>query len=141
MMENYRTQLCWNMFMSNPEISPMLEAVGFKTSMNDFNKSHIHKFQLYQNYPNPFNPATTIEYDLAKSGHTQLDIYNLTGRLVKTVANINQPAGHYQVTWDGTDEHNQSVAAGIYFCRLKTGTPSLKSGQGFVKVIKLALVR
>ena len=44
-----------------------------------------------------------------------------------------QAAGHFQTTLDGTDEHNLSVAAGMYFCRLEAGES--------VKVIKLALVK
>ncbi|HEX9973418.1 MAG TPA: hypothetical protein VGD14_15205 [bacterium] len=56
-----------------------------------------------------------------------------------------QPAGHFQTTWDGADEHNLPVAASVYFCSMETNDPSIgspnKSGPNFVRVIKLALVK
>ncbi|UCE05436.1 MAG: T9SS type A sorting domain-containing protein [bacterium] len=90
-------------------------------------------FKFSQNYPNPFNPTTVLEYSLPKTSHVQLIIYNLLGRQVKTLVDVEQSAGHFQVTWDGTDEHNLPVAAGLYLCRMEAGE--------VVKVIKLALVK
>jgi hypothetical protein len=90
-------------------------------------------FELKQNYPNPFNPETVIVYDLPKTSHVQLVIYDLLGRHVKALINKQQQAGHFQTTWDGTNEHNLPVAAGVYLCRMEAGE--------FVKVIKLALVK
>ena len=90
-------------------------------------------YTLSQNYPNPFNPATTIKYDLPKPGHVRLAIYDLLGRHIRTLVDTKQPAGHFQTSWDGTDERNMPVAAGVYFCRMEA--------KDFVKVIKLALVK
>jgi hypothetical protein len=73
-------------------------------------------FLLAQNYPNPFNAATTIEYSLAKAGPVQLQVYNVVGQLVETLAIGEQAAGYYQVRWDAG-----TVASGVYFYRLSSG--------------------
>lgn len=91
------------------------------------------EYRLEQNYPNPFNPTTTIEYTLPRSGHVRLTTYDSLGRCVSNVVNAKQQPGFYRTEWKGTDEHNRPVAAGMYFCRLQAG--------GFVRVIKLALIR
>jgi len=90
-------------------------------------------FSLRQNYPNPFNPQTTIEYELPKSAHVRLIIYNELGRHIRTLVNSRLSAGRFQTLWDGTDEHNNSVAAGVYFCHLQT--------EGATTLIKLVLVK
>ncbi|HEX9972522.1 MAG TPA: T9SS type A sorting domain-containing protein, partial [bacterium] len=103
------------------------------TSVEELSTDLPTHFSLDQNYPNPFNPATTIEYDVPNSNHVRLAIYDLLGRHVKTLVDTQQPAGHFQTTWDGADEHNLPVAVGVYFCRMEAGE--------YVKVIKLALVK
>ena len=60
-------------------------------------------------------------------------IYDIRGRQVRTLVNSQQQAGNYQIVWDGIDDYNLPVAAGVYFCRM--------DAEGFVKVIKLALVK
>lgn len=111
---------------------------------------HSDAFILFPNYPNPFNPSTIIQYALPRSGYVRLVIYDVMGRHIKTLIDTQQPAGQFQVSWDGMNEQNQAVAAGVYFCHLRvcatsTGSPSTGSGGGagqeFVKVIKLVLVK
>jgi len=97
--------------------------------LNQISKSCL----LFQNYPNPFNPMTTIEYELPKSAHVRLVIYDLAGRRVRTLVDTKKQAGHFQTTWDGTDELDTPVATGMYICRMKT--------KDNVKVIKLSLVK
>ena len=71
---------------------------------------------LSKNYPNPFNPSTTIDYDIAKSGHVSIVIYDLNGAEVKTLVNeFKSAASGYNVTWDGRNNSGQSVASGQYF--------------------------
>ncbi|MGH7455507.1 MAG: FlgD immunoglobulin-like domain containing protein, partial [bacterium] len=62
------------------------------------------EFVLRQNYPNPFNPSTQIAYDLASSRHVSLKIFNTMGQVVRTLVDGEQPAGRYNVTWDGMSE-------------------------------------
>lgn len=76
---------------------------------------------LQQNYPNPFNPQTTVQYTLAAPDHVSLVVYDATGRLVRTLANQNQPAGTREVTWNGLDDRGTAVASGVYFCKMTAG--------------------
>ncbi len=75
-------------------------------------------FSLNQNYPNPFNPTTTISYTLEKMSKVQLDIYDINGRLVKTLFTGQQGHGNHQVVWDATDFNSNKVATGVYFYSL-----------------------
>ncbi len=79
--------------------------------------------KLHQNYPNPFNPVTTISYDLFKPSQVELFIYDIRGRLVKSLVLDFQPAGSYSITWNGkTDEGKQIASSGVYFYRIKSGS-------------------
>jgi hypothetical protein len=80
------------------------------------------KFFLYQNCPNPFNPTTTIRYELPEASNVKLQVFDLTGRLVETLVDENQPAGEYLIGWNA-----QNVSSGIYFYRMQTdGFTSVK---------------
>ena len=77
---------------------------------------------LYGAHPNPFNPVTTITFEVGKTGPATLAVYDVGGRLVKTLAN-----GAYQLgvvhsaTWDGSDVVGERAASGVYFLRLVAG--------------------
>ncbi len=75
---------------------------------------------LKGNYPNPFNPETNISFSLAKSQEVRLSIYNFKGQKVKDLTKGNMTAGLHVVSWNGTDDHGNIVASGIYFCKLET---------------------
>ena len=74
-------------------------------------------YALAQNYPNPFNAVTELSYAIADAGYVSLIVYDITGRLVTTLVNEEQPAGKYRVTFDGTD-----LPSGVYIYQLKSGT-------------------
>ncbi|MHC4238394.1 MAG: sialidase family protein [Planctomycetota bacterium] len=78
---------------------------------------------LGTNYPNPFNGQTTIRYGVREHGHVSLNIYDVTGRLVRTLVDqVQAPKTEgYQVTWEGRDDNGEFVASGVYFYSLKTG--------------------
>jgi len=90
-------------------------------------------FSLSQNYPNPFNPETTITYTLPKSARVKISIFNALGQQVRTFRQGVQPAGHYQVQWDGRNTASQSVSSGIYIYELDAGE--------FKEVRKMLLLR
>lgn len=76
----------------------------------------VNGFELYQNYPNPFNPATTIEYTISETSDIKLEIYNVEGRLIRTLVNQRQKPGNYVVTFSG-----ENIPSGIYYYVLKSG--------------------
>jgi hypothetical protein len=88
---------------------------------------------LAQNYPNPFNPSTQIPYALAQSGAVSLQLYNVLGQQVRTLVQGYQPAGLYQVEWDGRDDQGRAVAGGIYIYQLV--------GNGVVESRRLLLLK
>ncbi len=82
--------------------------------------------ELLSNYPNPFNPETWIPYQLAKPAEVTLTIYDIRGRIVRTLRLGHQPAGFYQsrskaAHWDGRNYLGEKVATGVYFYTLKAG--------------------
>jgi hypothetical protein len=88
---------------------------------------------LTQNVPNPFNPATTIAYNLTENTHATLRIYDIKGRLVRTLVNDTRPPGYNETSWDGLNEAGGPAASGVYFCRLET--------QGQTLTRKMVLLR
>lgn len=73
-------------------------------------------FKLHENYPNPFNPSTKIRFEIPESGNVRLIVYDITGKLIKTLVNEFRDEGNYEVTFDGS-----ALASGIYFYRLESG--------------------
>jgi hypothetical protein len=80
---------------------------------------------LAQNAPNPFNPRTKISFVLPAAGDATLCVYDVDGRLVRTLLSGHQEAGERTVTWDGDDDRGGRVASGLYFCLLRSGDHSL----------------
>lgn len=82
-------------------------------------------FALYQNYPNPFNSTTCISYSLDKSGSVILDIYNIKGRKIRKLVDEAKNTDAHSIVWDGLDDQGQTLAGGVYFYRLKSGSAML----------------
>lgn len=78
----------------------------------------IKKFTLFQNYPNPFNPSTTIEYQIPSSGQVKISIYDIQGRLIRTLDHSYQLGGNHKIIWNGKDGSGRHVASGVYFCQV-----------------------
>ena len=77
--------------------------------------SHLVPFDLRQNFPNPFNPSTSIEFILLEPTRVNLEIFDLKGRKIATLAEGHKSAGRHTVEWNARDQ-----ASGIYFYRLRT---------------------
>ncbi|NNE09610.1 MAG: hypothetical protein HKN20_13705, partial [Gemmatimonadetes bacterium] len=73
------------------------------------------------NRPNPFNPSTRLLFTLPERGHVSLEVYDIAGRRVRTLAAGAFPAGDHSLDWDGTDENGRPVASGMYFARFASG--------------------
>jgi len=96
-------------------------------------------FELNQNYPNPFNPSTTIRYALPQSTGIQLVVYDIRGRIVKTLFSGQQPVGWHEVVWNGLDETGTQVATGMYFAWLQGDDPG--AGVRIKKSIKMIYLK
>jgi flagellar hook assembly protein FlgD len=90
--------------------------------------------ELSQNYPNPFNPATEIRYRLAGMQHVKLEIYDVNGQLLLTLADALHLPGEYKSNWNGKSASGEVMPSGVYFCRLR-------AGQNVVLTRKMTLLR
>jgi len=86
------------------------------------------KFRLHQNYPNPFNPSTQIKYSINNPGNVVLQIFDISGRLIKTLFASYQNVGNYSVNFNGNN-----LSSGIYIYRL--------SVNGLKKQKKMLLIQ
>ena len=139
MIENYRSQLLWNLFMSNQEIKdvlPKLTFFGDKDPSGTNDQENIRNdFMLYQNFPNPFNPSTTIRYQLSAPSHVSLKVFNALGKEISTLINEFQNAGiyNYQLTTNNYQlksgiPYRGGYSSGVYYYRLTAGNFS-KTGK------------
>ena len=90
------------------------------TLKND-NKDFPGDFLVYQNYPNPFNPMTTLHFELHENTMVTITIYDMEGRVVKTIMNNQQEAGYKSVQWNATNDNGIPVSAGIYMYTIDAG--------------------
>ena len=77
---------------------------------------------LGQNHPNPFNPITNIQFSVyggQRPTRATLKVYNIVGRLVRTLVDEEMLPGVHSVTWDGKDDRGNEVSSGVYFYQLK----------------------
>lgn len=86
------------------------------------------KFELSQNYPNPFNPSTTIRFSLPKETQLKINIYNMLGELVQTLAEGTYEAGYHKITFNAS-----SLPSGAYIYRIESGA--------FVQVKKMIVIK
>lgn len=108
---------------TNRQLIEFPEPFGEPTPVDD---TPLPKHLVLESYPNPFNPVTTIRFALPKSETVSLAVYDVTGRLVRTLLhNSRKPAGFFEAEWNGTDGNGKQVASGVYFFRLTTSTETL----------------
>ncbi|HAD81511.1 MAG: hypothetical protein A2509_10485 [Candidatus Edwardsbacteria bacterium RIFOXYD12_FULL_50_11] len=82
-------------------------------------------FALDQNRPNPFRGQTAIKYQLPSQSPVRLNVYNISGQLVRTLVDAKQLPGYYNIAWNGRDNSGRPVSAGVYFYRLNAGDVDL----------------
>ncbi|MBU0560007.1 MAG: T9SS type A sorting domain-containing protein [Bacteroidetes bacterium] len=131
MVENYRSALLWDLFMANPEIQPMLDAIGFITDTTTAVEDDIHAplaFELIGNYPNPFNPSTRIKYSIPNTSDVKLEVFNLIGEKIATLVNEVKQPGTYEVSFNAGN-----LSSGVYFYKIST--------NGFSDEKKLMLLK
>ncbi|MEL1229190.1 MAG: T9SS type A sorting domain-containing protein [Candidatus Neomarinimicrobiota bacterium] len=91
------------------------------------------EFSLSQNYPNPFNPKTRIQFDIPKSSHTTVVVYDLLGNKVVTLIDENIMPGRHTLSWNAIDDFNRKLPSGIYFYQIQA--------EGFIDTKKMLLFK
>ena len=97
------------------------------------NESDITEFKLHPAFPNPFNPSTTLAFQVEKTRHIVVYIYDILGRKVLTLTDRVYTPGRYELTWNGKDEYGNQLSSGLYIARMHAGT--------FHRIIRLNLIR
>ena len=112
--------------------SSLFDCISASTLGNE-NEINPTVFKLYQNHPNPFNPITSLRYDLPEDGLVNITIYDMMGRIVKTLVNSSQTAGYKSIQWNATNDRNEPVSAGLYLYTIQAG--------GFRQTKKMVLLK
>ena len=86
---------------------------------NDVITQLPHAFNVYNNYPNPFNPVTTLRYDLPEDALVNITIYDIMGRIVRTLINSQQNAGFKSIQWNATNDAGSPLSAGLYLYKIQ----------------------
>ena len=90
--------------------------------------------RLWPCAPNPFNPRTTISFELMNEARVSLAVFDAAGRRVRSlIGGEIRAEGRHALSWDGTDDQGRLMAAGVYICRLESGST--------VDVTRLALIK
>jgi len=122
------------------EVEPGAESSRFVLLLGD--ESYVsdkqsdlvpQKVTLHQNYPNPFRSQTTLKYALPEQSDVTIQVFDLLGRKVRTLARGSQEAGTHTIRWDARAQGGGSVASGTYLVRLRAGDQ--------IRTMKVTLVK
>jgi hypothetical protein len=81
--------------------------------------------------PNPFQGSTVLRYWTASEGRVELEIFNVQGRLIRTLVQGHQVAGNHVTTWSGADDAGRPVPSGVYFSRVRS-----RGSQATMRIVK-----
>lgn len=115
-----------NLFGSICPIDPYPSAIPVATAGSDFTR--------ILNNPS-FHGMARIQLGLARADHVEVRIYDLAGRVVRTLVDRQMPAGVHDLVWDGADVHGSRAAHGVYFTRVRYRS------DGFESAKKVTLLR
>ena len=111
---------------ANPASTPTVTAVTSPSASAPVTR-------LLQNAPNPFNPTTAIAYEVGTPGRVRLHVFDVSGRLVRTLVERDMPSGSHLARWDGRDDQGRAVGSGRYFYRLRVGSKILTRDMTLVR--------
>jgi len=92
------------------------------------------------NFPNPFNPETVIQYAIPEKSLVRIEIYDISGRTIKSLVEEQTPAGVHQLKWDGRNDFGNQVSSGVYFYQIQA-VPNTGSGGIYNETRKMMLLR
>ncbi|MEL6822763.1 MAG: FlgD immunoglobulin-like domain containing protein, partial [Calditrichota bacterium] len=93
----------------------------------------VESYVLRQNYPNPFNPTTRISFSLPAAEEVSIRVYDINGKLIRTLLSGQMNAGTHELYWNGRTDANESVSSGVYFYIMET--------ESFTQSRKMILTR
>ncbi len=96
-------------------------------------EGEVEASRLVWSAPNPFGPMTSIRYQVPNASQVRVEVYDVAGRLVRTLYDGRRPSGTFAAEWDGHDATGARAASGVYFCRATIGESSSS--------VKMSLVR
>lgn len=88
---------------------------------------------LYAPAPNPLAGTTRVRFDLAGPGRARVDVFDVGGRRIATLADRDFAPGRYSAQWDGRDASGRAAGAGVYYVRLTTAGHSLRTRLAVVR--------
>lgn len=103
------------------------------TAVGDGDANRPLRFGLNQNYPNPFNPQTAIAFSLPERLNVKLEVFDMLGRSVATLAEGPMTAGSHTLIWNGRDRAGRTVSSGVYLYRLTAGSYAETKKMLFLK--------
>ena len=107
----------WAEFLIQRLVFAKIKGNSYGTPLSIVNYDlYPEKFELYQNYPNPFNPVTTISYNLPKSDHVKVAIFDVTGRKITDIVEGKMTTGEHSIKFNASN-----LSSGVYFYRLEVG--------------------
>jgi len=124
---NYKTRFWLTAIDGSIDLIPLFYSGSIKvttqTDVKDITEpgNLPTEYHLAQNYPNPFNPTTTIELSLPRSGHVEIEVFNILGRRVCRLIDRELPAGTHRIVFEGKSDDGAPLATGVYFYRITSG--------------------
>ena len=104
-----------HLYAMNLILEQAVDILGIETASIEDDSPAVETFLLSQNFPNPFNPSTTIDYKLENPGYVELCIYDLCGRVVKSLFRGFQNSGDHSVIWNAS-----GLPSGVYMYSILT---------------------
>jgi hypothetical protein len=78
--------------------------------------------RLYRSEPNPTRATAKIRFSMATEGHVKIELFDVHGRLVRTLVDEHRDAGVHTIAWDGKNNRGRQVVAGVYWSQMKAGS-------------------
>ncbi|MCX7833749.1 MAG: T9SS type A sorting domain-containing protein [Ignavibacteria bacterium] len=120
-----------NSYGSDTLIKSSYIFVTQSSAIKENKNENPNTYKLYQNYPNPFNVFTVITYELPKSALVELIVFDVTGKLIKSLVNGYQTSGKYNYTFDASE-----LSSGVYFYQL-----SINNGLDYKEIRKMIFIK